>query len=149
MKITLLALTSLLLAGPAYSGELSFSKILTVNHFGSPSDNDGFRTQGFFVENKTNNRETYLIGFLKNSEDRPTPSIGYSRLMRKYNKLSVSGDLYLLGNYKKLSRSVAIIPMLGLKYDWYRNVSLNLGLTPVVKSSDPYLLSMSRLSFKF
>ena len=90
-----------------------------------------------------------MIGFLNNSEDRPTPSIGYSHLMRKYNKLSVSGDLYLLGNYKKLSRSVAIIPMLGLKYDWYRNVSLNLGLTPVVKSSDPYLLSMSRLSFKF
>jgi len=73
-----LALSLACLSGPVAAEGWSFTKVITVNHFGDREDNDGFRPESFYFEKEFGESSRWMVGFIENSEGRTGPSIGYS-----------------------------------------------------------------------
>ena len=124
----------------------SVTKLVTIDHYGSPSENDGFHPEAFTFE-KTLNEKSYLsIGVIENSEERIGLFAGYSTIYRQYGRLSLTRHIYVSSNYKKLPFIVPI-PMLGVQYQINKNISVRLEGVPV-PNTDPYILYTTSINFK-
>ena len=123
----------------------SVTKLLTIHHYGDPSDNDGFHPEAFLFEKEVNERSYYSIGIMENSEGYYGPLIGYSTKYRQFGRLSLTRHIYLSSNYRELP-FIAPIPLLGVKYQLSKNVSIGLQGIPV-PAEKPYILFISGINF--
>lgn len=136
---------ALLLAGAAVA-DASFTKILTLNHIGSPSENDGFHPEAFVLEQTINDNTHYSIGILENSEERLGLIIGYSRIFYQTGRLDLTGNFYLSSNYKRLP-VVVPVPTLGVRYHLTPRTDLLVEAVPFHDEGEPYLIFMTGINF--
>jgi hypothetical protein len=133
-----------LLAG-AVQADWSFTKIISLHHFGSPSENDGWRPEGVVLENAINDKAYYSIGILENSEERTGLVIGYSRVFYQREKFDLTGNFYLSSNYQRLP-SVMPVPTIGVRYHLTPTTDLIAETVPVPDESDPYVIFITGIN---
>lgn len=129
------------------ASDWSLTKILTVNHVGSPSDNDGVRKGSFILENQLNSNRYLMMGITENSEARNGLMIGYSKRHQRSAKLETTRNIYVSSNYKKLPFLMPI-PTFGVRYQVTPKIKL---LAEAVPVPDPhaYVLVLTGVNVSF
>jgi hypothetical protein len=144
---SILVLGLIVLQTTVAHADWSFTKLLTINHYGSPSENDGFRPESFLFEKKLDDTHYYSIGVIENSEERTGIVVGYSTIFYQYDKFNVTRNIYLSSNYKKLP-FITPIPTLGVHYQLTPKTNARIEAVPV-PSSNPYILFISSVNINF
>ncbi|MBU0657009.1 MAG: hypothetical protein KJ914_17940 [Gammaproteobacteria bacterium] len=135
-----------LLLSPAIEADWSLTKIITLNHIGSPSENDGFHPEAFNLEKAINDKAHYSIGILENSEERLGLTAGYSRVFYQRGRLDLTGNFYLSSNYRRLPFIVPV-PTLGIRYHLTPRTDLLMEAVPFHDEGDPYLIFITGINF--
>ncbi len=123
----------------------SFTKLLTINHYGSPSENDGFHPESFLFEKTLDDTHYYSIGVIENSEERIGIVAGYSKIFHQLDKLDFTRTIS--SNYKKLP-FITPIPTLGLHYHLTSKTNVRIEAIPV-PNSNPYILLITSVNVNF
>lgn len=126
----------------------SVTKVVSLNHVFSPSDNDGWRPESFVLEKAINERNYYSIGILENSEERLGLILGYSSIFYQREKFNLHRSLYLSSNYERLP-PVMPVPMVGIRYHLTPKVDLVAQATPVPDPKDAYVIFMTGVNIDF
>lgn len=143
-----LALSLACLCGPVAADGWSFTKVITVNHFGDREDNDGFRPESFYFEKEFGESSRWMVGFIENSEGRTGPSIGYSYDFQRGEDWDFYGKILVATNYKKDSNT-KLIPLLGIRYHLTESLDLMLDGMYVPRSDEHYLLVITGVNYDF
>ncbi|WP_139282164.1 hypothetical protein [Thiothrix caldifontis] len=124
------------------------TKVISLNHIFSPSDNDGWRLESVVLEKAINDRSYYSIGILENSEERLGLVLGYSNIFYQRKKFTLHRSFYLSSNYKRLP-AVMPVPMAGIRYHLTPKVDLVAQATPVPDPKDAYVIFMTGVNIDF
>lgn len=148
MKAMAVVLAFWLGALPAWAGDWSLTKVLTINHFGSPSENDGFHPEAFALERRLTDRTYYSVGILENSEERMGVTVGYSKIFHQKGRWHFTRNFYLSANYRRLP-FIMPIPTLGARYQLTPKTQLVVESVPFHDEGDPYLIVVTGVNFAF
>lgn len=143
-KFTVLASLPLLLVG-VVQADWSFTKVISLHHLGSPSENDGWRPEGVVLEKTLHDKAYYSIGILENSEERLGLVLGYSRVFHHRERFDLTGNVYLSSNYQRLP-AIMPIPTVGVRYHLTPATDLIAEAVPVPDESDPYVIFMTGIN---
>lgn len=143
--VFLLSLPSIAAVEPA---KWSFTKMLTLNHFGSPSENDGFHPEAFLIEKRVSDKAYYSIGILENSEERIGLVGGYSKVFHQQGKIKYTANFYLSSNYRRLP-VIMPVPTLGIRYQLTPKIELLAETVPFHDEGEPYLMVLTGINFSW
>ncbi|WGZ94426.1 MAG: hypothetical protein QJT81_00100 [Candidatus Thiothrix putei] len=127
----------------------SVTKVMTVNHFGSPSENDGFRPESFLFEKKLDSRRNLLIGYVENSKGRSGPTIGYSKAFYNNGRFTLAGKVQVTSNYEDAALGVIPIPLMSTRYHLSKKVDVILDAVPVPSGDEPFVLVITGINIDF
>ncbi|MBU0500606.1 MAG: hypothetical protein KJ558_03310 [Gammaproteobacteria bacterium] len=132
----------------AHADDWSFTKIISIDHIGDPSENDGLRPEAFVLEYATSPASSWSFGVLENSEGRFGLTAGYSHTFYRIGPLDLTGNLHLVSNYKDLPY-IMPLPTLGVRYHLTAAIGLMAEVLPVPKRDDPYSIFITGINFDF
>ncbi len=146
LRIAIILLSLLPIEG--VFGDWSVTKVVSLHHVFSPSDNDGWRPESVVFEKAINERSYHSVGILENSEERLGLILGYSTIFYQREKFTLHRSLYLSSNYKRLP-VVMPVPMVGIRYHLTPRVDLVAQATPVPDPKDAYVIFMTGFNVDF
>ncbi|SEA41753.1 hypothetical protein SAMN05660964_01554 [Thiothrix caldifontis] len=127
----------------------SVTKVMTVNHFGSPSENDGFRPESFLFEKELDSRRNLLIGYVENSKGRSGPTIGYSKTFYQNKRFTLAGKVQVTSNYEGAALGVIPIPLMSTRYHLSKKIDVMLDAVPVPGGDEPFVLVITGINIDF
>ncbi len=126
----------------------SLTKLITIHHLGSPSENDGLHPEAFLFEKKLAHNRYYSLGIVENSEERIGPIVGYTKVLGRRDRLAFTGNIYLSSNYNRLP-FIMPIPTAGIRYQLTKDTQFLAEAVPVPDEDESYVIFMTGINVDF